>query len=62
MPPVISKVDCVINLNGMKVACQFPKLGLILGELIEQKKGINNKVVNLTWPVAVLVILLLDTI
>ena len=35
MPPIITKVDRVINPNEIKVARQFPKLGLIFGELIE---------------------------
>ena len=62
MPPITTKVDRVINANGIKVAYQFPKLGLILGELIKWRKGIENKVANLARLVAVLVTLLLDAI
>ena len=62
MPPITTKVDRVINPNGIEVARQFPKLGLILGELIERRKGIENKVANLARPMAVLVTLLLDVI
>lgn len=35
MPSITIKVDFVINPNGIEVAYQFPKLGLILEELIE---------------------------
>ena len=35
MPLIITKVDRVINPNGIKVARQFPKLDFIFEELIE---------------------------
>ena len=55
MLPIITKVNRVINPNGIEVNRQFPKLGLILGELIKRKTGIENKVANLARPLAVLV-------
>ena len=62
MLPIITTVDCVINRNKIKFACQYPKLNLILGKLIKQKKRMKNKVVNIARPVTVLVDLLLDAI
>lgn len=53
MPSITIKVDCVINPNGIEVAYQFLKLGLILEELIEQRKVIKNKAANLAQYVAV---------
>ena len=62
MLPITTKFDRVINPNGIEIICQFLKLGLILGELIEWRKRLENKVANLAWPMAILVTLLLDAI
>lgn len=62
MLPMITKVDPVINPNRIEFTRSFPKLDLILGELIKQRKGIKNKVANLTQYMALLAIPLLDVI
>lgn len=67
---IIEKLDVItiilVNfayiLNITKTACQFLKLVFIFIELIEPKKEIKNKVVNLTHHVVVSVTLLLDII